>query len=323
MLLADHLPPDDDFQTPHGHLVLGLSACNEMTLTECNLLCQHHRYYAVSGSSQCVCGDDSWTPKYKKVLDSQCNSPCIGDPREMCGGNLHNSVYSTESTTTQLQAGKCYSAVQRAKVLKSGIKLVGQSSSNAGPGQYLGCFKDKPHPKREMKYMTYRKDMTPTVCSKMCEDYTYYGLQAYDQCYCAGSDWASSFGKTDSDDGKECSNPCAGDHEQLCGGLTAQALSVYRQPLNCLSPHECTATTLEHLEADIGVKSKIKTVTHTDANTGENILGGTGPNVRPDSHKYLWLGLGVIAIGAGWWYYNMKSQADAEYTYNAVNPDDL
>ena len=58
-------------------------------------------------------------------------------------------------------------------------------------------------------------DMTPSECNKLCQGYAFYGIQWFDQCFCAPKAWHPRYGKTSE---SECRTPCKGDLAVMCGG---------------------------------------------------------------------------------------------------------
>jgi hypothetical protein len=64
-----------------------------LTITACAQHCAS-RGFAYAGlqfGNQCFCGNTYG--KYGADIDSECNMPCAGDPRQMCGATWHNAIY--------------------------------------------------------------------------------------------------------------------------------------------------------------------------------------------------------------------------------------
>ena len=68
---------------------------HKMTIQWCSQLCQNlgHTYYALQNHYECRCAAEDWLPKYGKRPQKACNTPCAGNPKAMCGGWNHNSVF--------------------------------------------------------------------------------------------------------------------------------------------------------------------------------------------------------------------------------------
>jgi hypothetical protein len=65
--------------------------------------------------------------------------------------------------------------------------------------------------------------MAPQLCSTLCADYKYFGVQYGYECFC-GNAYGSQGNASDSD----CNTACYGDSSTMCGG--AGRNSVYAQP---------------------------------------------------------------------------------------------
>uniref|UniRef100_A0A1I8JKN1 WSC domain-containing protein n=1 Tax=Macrostomum lignano TaxID=282301 RepID=A0A1I8JKN1_9PLAT len=97
---------------------------------------------------------------------------------------------------------------------------------------YVGCFVDKLPPDRDMlglvgvaqlgiysvlhpsQGIVSRHDMTVDLCSEICiyGGFQYAAVQNSNECMCD-----SSYGSWGSAPEAECSNPCSGNHGQVCG----------------------------------------------------------------------------------------------------------
>ncbi|KAJ3332856.1 hypothetical protein HDU76_012850 [Blyttiomyces sp. JEL0837] len=91
--------------------VTGTSISNDICVAHCTSL-----GYAFSGTqngNQCFCGDEypaDWS------LDGMfCNSPCTGQPSQICGGTSAVSV--TSSQCSEVGASKCSGGIDRSKLL--------------------------------------------------------------------------------------------------------------------------------------------------------------------------------------------------------------
>jgi hypothetical protein len=65
-----------------------------MTLEKCATYCgnANFEYFGVEYAHECFCGNQ-FTPGAAVVDQSECDQPCAGDGKEICGGPLRLSVY--------------------------------------------------------------------------------------------------------------------------------------------------------------------------------------------------------------------------------------
>ena len=71
---------------------------NKMTPSLCNDMCQGFHFFGVQYYNECFCGND-YGNQGGKAPESECNTPCKGDPSIMCGGGAHSSIYAVNTTT--------------------------------------------------------------------------------------------------------------------------------------------------------------------------------------------------------------------------------
>ena len=57
----------------------------------CALACAAFTFYAMRGGDECVCGERFG--RYGAVNDTECDTPCSGEPSRLCGGVNRSSVY--------------------------------------------------------------------------------------------------------------------------------------------------------------------------------------------------------------------------------------
>ncbi|CAG2190716.1 unnamed protein product [Mytilus edulis] len=89
---------------PHEYVLEGGTFHSVMENNMCWLHCkeQGYIYFGTEAAMFCFCGDDPYrygpenvTDNY--IMDSDCNSKCIGDPEQICGGVWRLSVYKSET----------------------------------------------------------------------------------------------------------------------------------------------------------------------------------------------------------------------------------
>ncbi|CZR69831.1 related to beta-1,3 exoglucanase [Phialocephala subalpina] len=100
------------------------------------------------------------------------------------------------------------------------------SCSSYTPYKYAGCFEDPSTPTTALIYRTDLPsgNMTVEVCTAFCKGngYQYAGLEYYGECFCGASVNGPQV------DESYCSDPCAGDTSEICGGT--DYVSVYQDP---------------------------------------------------------------------------------------------
>src|SRR4030095_14017643 len=76
----------------------------QMTPSLCDFLCigADWNYAGVQWYGECFCGQ---TIAYEQRPDSECNTPCNGDPSKMCGGAWRNSIYLTGAGANNGEGG--------------------------------------------------------------------------------------------------------------------------------------------------------------------------------------------------------------------------
>ena len=133
--------------------------------------------------------------------DDDCNMPCSGDPTVMCGAGWRNSVYRI---TGQVDLD----------VLQTAVTYT-----------YEGCFVDTPSRELSGTMFNMGDQATVRVCAELCVGYTYFGVQAEQQCFCGDTNAAVAAQES------ECNSECrdhatGGDTHTICGGSWRN--SVYR-----------------------------------------------------------------------------------------------
>jgi len=151
-----------------------------MTPELCQRICfenNNFKFAGVQNAEECFCGNVE-PPATKVMPRSHCNSPCAGNPHEMCGGSLRMNVYRN-------QDGDCYE--------DSRSRLLGE------------LRKDD------------RQSMTPEMCQRICfvdNDFTYSGVQYFHECFCGYVEPPTTKLRPRS----ECDAACTGDSDKMCGG---------------------------------------------------------------------------------------------------------
>ncbi|KAL8291225.1 hypothetical protein RB597_005462 [Gaeumannomyces tritici] len=113
-----------------------------------------------------------------------------------------DSASTTSSTSTSVTSADSTSSIST-------------SSAPAGPTATHNCWKE-PEGKRALQGpSTVDAGMTVAMCADFCRDYTYYGVEYASECYCGNEVIAGAFPVGSS---AECSTPCSGKPDEVCGG---------------------------------------------------------------------------------------------------------
>ncbi|OCK74591.1 WSC-domain-containing protein, partial [Lepidopterella palustris CBS 459.81] len=164
-----------------------------MTVETCTATCKSNgfRYAGLIYYGNCLCG--TMLPAVQ-APDSECDTPCNGNPLEMCGGNNRYSIYQDNT----------YPAVDLTTI----------------SSQYVakGCYSEGVG----YRAVSYRQDalnfstMTIETCLTACgnELYPLAGLEYYGECYCGYMLQGGSAQVADSN----CAAPCNGNPSEICGG---------------------------------------------------------------------------------------------------------
>ncbi|THC88547.1 hypothetical protein EYZ11_012008 [Aspergillus tanneri] len=159
-----------------------------MTVERCATFCAKYHWFGVEYGTECYCGN-TWVPGTNETAQVDCQTPCAGNPSEICGGPLRLSVY--RDTT-----------------------YVAPIHPNITGYHYHGCYSDSRSNRTLYGSFHYANNMTVDACAGFCDGSRYFGLEYYSECYC---------GNTLSSTAKEefltnCSYLCSGDGRQYCGG---------------------------------------------------------------------------------------------------------
>ncbi|KAF7509242.1 hypothetical protein GJ744_008302 [Endocarpon pusillum] len=171
-----------------------------MTVETCTATCKSNgfKYAALIYYGYCYCG----TKLPEPAPEADCNTPCNGNPSQICGANQRYSVW--QDTT--------YPAVDPTTI-----------ASQYTP---LGCYTDNGSRSRAISYRQDQLDfntLTTGACLDACgkQNYPFAGTEFGGECYC-GYQLLDGSAPTSS---AECSTSCTGDATQTCGG--PGRLSVY------------------------------------------------------------------------------------------------
>ncbi|KAH8891152.1 glyoxal oxidase like protein [Thozetella sp. PMI_491] len=167
------------------------------------------RGYIISGTewySQCFCGNAIYFGN-SKTPDSDCNTPCSGNSKDMCGGADRLTIYSSGAPT----------------VLNPPVV---QTAGLNGSWAYQGCVDDNTQKRTLFWQSFFTGTLTANQCLNLCAQYGYAaaGLEYGQECYCGDPANIAAQGATFHPE-SECNVVCAGNGSAYCGG--SNRLSTY------------------------------------------------------------------------------------------------
>lgn len=173
-----------------------------LTLESCAQGCASQGFTIAGAeySTQCFCGNNIVNGGKKAAADTECNTPCKGNPKQFCGGGGRMSIMS----------------LGEPQVLQPPAPL-----PTVGNWTYQGCYQDVNVDGHHTFFwqITNFVNMTPKMCLDQCALYGYMagGLEYGKECYCGDPQNLITAGSQKLDD-KQCDVPCAGDGSAFCGG---------------------------------------------------------------------------------------------------------
>jgi hypothetical protein len=186
-----------------------------MTVDKCASFCSNFQFFGVEYGTECYCGN-SRDGASREVSAADCSLPCpggagqTGSAGQTCGAGDRLNLYTVANRTT----------------VQGPATLSGVTS--------LGCFVDTADRILPNSIIS-TDDMTAAKCAVNCAGYEYFGTQWGRECYCG------SVAPTVSASSSECSMPCAGDGNELCGA--GMRLNVYKCDAVTTTAATTTATT--------------------------------------------------------------------------------
>lgn len=172
-----------------------------MTLELCAQECADLGYTIAGAeySKQCFCGNNIVNGGARAKSETECGSPCAGNPKSNCGGGGRMSIISK---------GPPVVLAPPAPVLK------------VGEWTYQGCYQDNGNQKRTFYWQNiFAKTMTPKQCLDRCAQFGYMaaGLEYGQECYCGDPENINTSGAKKMPE-TDCGIPCPGDGSAICGG---------------------------------------------------------------------------------------------------------
>lgn len=180
-----------------------------MTIEKCAGAChvKGFIYAGIANGNECYCDNEhSAIP-----ATIGCETPCSGNPEQNCGGIDRIIIYHLDGA-------------------KKEVSVPAPSSEDETEGWAFltwlghGCYVDSVTA-RIMSQIVTDEPMTVEHCLYLCQDvgFTVAGMEAGSECFCTTSLPPSKLQA----DPKECSTPCEGNPEQICGGPERLTVMYY------------------------------------------------------------------------------------------------
>lgn len=158
-----------------------------MTLQMCAATCDGYQWFGVEYGSQCYCGT-SLASAAEKRPDTECSMKCGGNRCQTCG------------------------EADRLTVFWTGHDTAARNLDTTGGFRYQSCWTDDAKARSLTGSENPRGDMTVEKCAGFCAGFKYFGVESGGECYC-GNDLGGAAAPE-----AECSELCAGNPAEWCGG---------------------------------------------------------------------------------------------------------
>ncbi|KAJ4495692.1 glycosyl hydrolase family 71-domain-containing protein [Lentinula edodes] len=165
-----------------------------MTPAKCQSFCSSYTYAGTEYSTQCYCGNSITNngATGSVVASSNCNSKCVGDSSQSCGGSYYLNLYSKSGSSssstisvTSITTGTSRSTTSTStspSTSKSSTSTTSSSSTAASATasfSYVGCVAEgTTGTRRALTGANYTaSSMTPAKCQTFCAGYVYSGTE--------------------------------------------------------------------------------------------------------------------------------------------------
>jgi hypothetical protein len=160
--------------------------------------------YTIAGmefSTQCYCDNFVYNGA-APTAETDCNMPCSGNSKEMCGAGNRLSLYNIGNLT----------------VYKAPTP---QTTGIPGNWTYQGCYSDNvgnPQQRALFWQIILTTNNSAPNCLGLCAKYGYMsgGMEYGDECYCGDAETLAASGSTQQPE-SDCNTACPGDPNTLCG----------------------------------------------------------------------------------------------------------
>ncbi|KAM0811205.1 putative WSC domain-containing protein [Seiridium cardinale] len=250
----------DCYSEPSGGRAIELKSTSSdaMTTEYCASFCFDYKYFGTEYSEQCFCGNQISSGSNPTT---GCTMTCKGNSSQICGDGGKLSLYINNDYVAPSVATIPGWAYQGCHTEGSGERLLQEKSSTddnmtpqkcadacsgyryagieygrecwltlyAVPGpanitgyNYQGCYADDVNTRLFNSIRSGDDNMTVEKCAASCSQYSYFGIENGNECFCGLSLNSSVSPVSES----QCGKPCPGDRIESCGD--ANRLSVYQ-----------------------------------------------------------------------------------------------
>ncbi|KAF7895090.1 hypothetical protein EAF00_006904 [Botryotinia globosa] len=241
-----------------------------------NNMCQEACYglaqYSFAGTeytSQCWCGNTPPPLASQDPTNALCNFACPGDPTDGCGGTGYISVFYNP---TEYVAG-------------SDPALYGPKTvSSVGNYNYLGCYSEATTGRAlgGLSPQSPSTGFTIELCATACKEFTYFGMEYANECYCGNVLGVGSVNQTSGTSSiNGCSMLCKGNTKEYCGGPGKLDVYMLNTATSSSSSMISTSTTTSTTSSS-GTSSTSMTENTTSTSTS-SLSSSTPPTILTTS----------------------------------------
>ncbi|KAK4227293.1 WSC-domain-containing protein [Podospora fimiseda] len=164
---------------------------DQLTAERCATACSGFKYFGLEYGKECYCGD-SLNEGSVEAAAEDCSFECPGDSAQTCGAGNRLTLYTRSDD--EAPPGPTLPTTYRA----------------------LGCHSEPTGTRALIAKMERAEDMTVSKCADICHTsgYPVFGLEYYNECYCGNGLTPGTAAAPEA----ECSFPCAGNSNEMCGG---------------------------------------------------------------------------------------------------------
>ncbi|PHH72353.1 hypothetical protein CDD82_6023 [Ophiocordyceps australis] len=259
--------------------------------------------FSVAGAeyhNQCFCGKQIINGGVRAKSAAECDTPCSGDSKQMCGGGGRMTILSLGEPAV----------FEPPRVVPS-----------VGNWTYYGCVEDNIGQKRTFFWQSFSDALTPASCLHRCAEYGYMaaGLEYGRECYCGDAANMDTAGAHVVDD-SQCNIACAGNASALCGGGSRLTTYLWRGPTPLYSWTFAAPATPQAGSYDFLIGGVCIPLMTSQTITGKVTFlekWGTGP---PNSTGAYELDLSLVANASAAWR-EMHVKTDIFCAAGATLPD--
>ncbi len=184
------------------------------TIESCAAACLAYTYFGTEYGAECYCGN-ALSAGSIPATDNGCTMTCAGNSSEYCGGGNRLNMYRKNSTATTT-TGPGPSATPTPK----GPAIV----QTLGAYTFQGCYSEGTNTRALSGKFFGSATMTLDLCATTCAEYTYFGVEYGQECFCGNTLGAGSASVANQAD---CNFLCPGNATQFCGA--GNRLEMYKK----------------------------------------------------------------------------------------------